>query len=147
MKWLIPPFLLLFCLITILLLWFFIPVYQIVPDPFRYLGIGIILGGFILLFNASNRFKKVQTNIHTFKNPDILVTQGPFSFSRNPMYLGFTLLLLGAALLANVIAAFLVVIFFFVISNLWYIPFEEQAAAEKFGNEYDSYRKRVRRWI
>ncbi len=147
MKWLIPPFLVLFCLITILLIWFFIPVYQIVPDPFKYLGVGIILCGLVLLVTASKRFKKVHTNIHTFKSPDTLVTKGPFSFSRNPMYLGFTLVLFGTALLANVIAAFLVVIFFFVISNLWYIPFEEQAAAEKFGKEYDSYRKRVRRWI
>ncbi len=147
MRWLIPPFLVLFCIIIINLIWFFWPIYQIVPEPFRYLGILISAAGLLMLVIASNRFKKAKTNIHTFKNPDTLVTSGLFAISRNPMYLGFTLLLLGTALLANALAALLVVIFFFVVANLWYIPFEEKAAKERFGDEYEHYKKRVRRWI
>jgi len=147
MRWLIPPFLVLFCVIVINIMWFFWPVYQIVPDPFRYLGLLISAAGLILLVVASNRFKKAKTNIHTFRDPDTLITSGLFAISRNPMYLGFTLLLLGTALLANILAGLLVVIFFFVVTNLWYIPFEEKAAKERFGEEFERYKKRVRRWI
>lgn len=147
MKWFIPPLLVLLCLIMINLIWFFIPLYQIVPEPFHYLGIGIFIAGLALLATASRKFKKARTEIHTFKMPGKLVTSGPFAYSRNPMYLGFTLLLLGSALLANGVAALLVVIFFFVVSNLWYIPFEEKAAEQTFGDDYKDYKMRVRRWI
>ena len=82
-----------------------------------------------------------------FDPPRRLVVRGPYRFVRNPMYLGAAMALLGAALfyqsliLASYCAFFLLVIHFFLIS------YEEPALRKNFGDEYETYCNRVRRWI
>lgn len=147
MKWLLPPRLWAACLVAIIALGLLAPIAAIVPAPFHWLGAAPILAGVWLLAIAARRFRRVQTNINTFRDPNVLVTDGPFAFTRNPMYLGFTLVLLGAALVANAWSALAPVLVFFVVANCWYVPFEERAAHAQFGDAYAAYRQRVRRWF
>ena len=88
------------------------------------------------------------TNVMTFEQPDVLVTQGVYRYSRNPMYLGFVVALLGSSLLMGAsISSFLLVALFFIITDRWYIRFEELEMTKKFGAEYQAYSNNVRRWI
>lgn len=147
MTWFIPPILVGLLIACCAVIRLFSDTPSILPMPIPYLGGIVIAAGLTLLVTAAGTFKKVETNIHTFKEPNRLVTDGPFRFSRNPMYLGFLLVLTGVAVLFNTLPGFIVIPVFFLAANNWYIPFEEARAVEAFGEEYEVYRKKVRRWI
>ena len=82
-----------------------------------------------------------------FKEADKLVTQGPFRYSRNPMYLGLGLVLTGTWLLLGALSCVLGVLIFLVVADCWYIRSEERMLQRKFGPAFDAYRARTRRWI
>lgn len=103
--------------------------------------------GLAVLFLGNREFKRHQAEIHTFKSPRSLVTSGVFRYSRNPMYLGFLLLLLGASLFAESWVAMVAPAGFFLASQFWYIPHEEAKLRALFGEEYEAYARRTRRWI
>ena len=109
-------------------------------------GLLILLA--VALFVASVReFRRAQTPVRTRKPVTALITTGPYRFSRNPIYLSFTLLQLGLALRAN--NAWLVGMLIPTLVLMCYgvIAREEQYMAGKFGDEYLRYRASVRRWI
>ena len=83
----------------------------------------------------------------TFDEPNKLVTEGIYKITRNPMYLGFVLLLIGVAVILGSASVFSIVIIFSIITDLWYIRYEERALEKKFGSAYDTYKSKVRRWI
>jgi len=144
---LLPPKLVLLLLLAILVLHWLVPRPELLSGPWRLLGVPVGLLGLVLATVASRQFKRLATNIKTFDDPDKLVTSGFFRFSRNPMYLGFALLLLGAALTTGSACALAAPLVFIAISQGIYIPFEERAMARVFGDDYRSYRQRVRRWL
>jgi protein-S-isoprenylcysteine O-methyltransferase Ste14 len=76
-----------------------------------------------------------------------LVTHGPFSFTRNPMYLALTTIGVGAAIAVGTLWMWLVPVLLFVLDNFVIIPFEERNIERQFGPEFADYRARVRRWI
>ena len=76
-----------------------------------------------------------------------LVASGPFRFSRNPMYLGSLFVGVGAALLAGTWPMWLVPATLVLLQNFVIIPFEERSMERTFGDAYNAYRARVRRWI
>lgn len=94
-------------------------------------------------------FRRARTTVNPVK-PDAassLVTEGIYRYSRNPMYLGIVLVLLGwAAFLANA-AALAVVPAFVAWMDAFQIAPEERALAAKFGAAFSGYREKVRRWI
>ncbi|PHR20101.1 MAG: S-isoprenylcysteine methyltransferase [Hoeflea sp.] len=120
---------------------------QVLDRPEVLWGLVPLIAGLWLLVSARLAFLRSKTTIMTFDRPEKLVTSGPFAFTRNPMYLGFLLLLIGAAVLAGYAAGIVAPLMFFVLARFWYIPFEERAAEEAFGSEYAAYRARTRRWI
>ena len=77
----------------------------------------------------------------------LVVDQGPFRFSRHPMYVGFLGILLGAAVLAGTLLPLLVVPVMFVLFSVRFALPEVRHMEEQFGEEYRSYRTRVRRWL
>ena len=107
----------------------------------------LIVVGIFLLVIGSRLFARVRTNINTFLRPDKLVTDGPFRYSRNPMYVGFVLVLLGICVTLGTLSPFAVVVAFFAVANYWYIPIEERNCAGAFGEEYARYQDQVRRWL
>lgn len=120
---------------------------QVIPDPWHWSGAAVFAVGFAITIIANRHFRRVQTNIHTFRDPNVLVTDGLFALSRNPMYLGFSLSLLGAALLANEWLALVPAGFFIAVTQFHYTPFEERATERVFGDDWRTYKTRVRRWI
>ena len=76
-----------------------------------------------------------------------LVTGGPFRFTRNPMYLGLVLAMVGVAFFMGTLPFFAVPVLLFLLCNLVFIPFEEAKMRRQHGNPYTDYIHRVRRWI
>ncbi len=118
-----------------------------VPDWLAALGWAFVPLALVGLTIARRQFANADAEIMTFDTPRNLVTGGLFAHSRNPMYLAMLLLVLGAALITGHWVALLFPFIFLIAANWWYIPFEEAAADQAFGDPYRQYRARVRRWI
>ncbi len=76
-----------------------------------------------------------------------LVTSGVYQFSRNPMYVGMLLMLVGWGIYLGNIASFIMLPVFILYMNRFQIMPEETFMAEKFGSAYQQYKKSVRRWL
>ena len=147
MPHIIPPVLVGLLLLLMLPVTIFGPGTPMTPEPYQWFGIPIVLIGVAVLRTGHGRFVSEQTEIHTFRTPTILVSDGIYGVTRNPMYLGFLLILLGVALCTNEMLNGLFVVVFFLAAQFWYIPFEERNAAKAFGEAYVDYKSRVRRWL
>lgn len=112
-----------------------------------YLGVVLAVLGVAITVGAANQFSRRKTNINTFLKPDHLVTDGLFRYSRNPMYVGFSTVLVGAALILGSWIGLCVALAFIIITDRWYIAFEEPVMTETFGEAYTTYCKRTRRWL
>lgn len=120
----------------------------IFADGFAFWGgIALALVGIGLTVGGATQFSRRETNINTFLKPDHLVTDGLFAYSRNPMYLGFTGVLAGTALLLGSLPGLLIAVGFIAIADFWYVRFEEGIMSETFGDSYAAYRKNTRRWL
>ena len=80
-------------------------------------------------------------------SPDRLITSGPYAFSRNPMYVGWTLIFLGLIFILNTLWSFGLLIVVLIFTHLFVIQREEANLQKSFGAEYERYRERVRRYI
>lgn len=120
---------------------------EIIPSPLKYVGIILIISGLIMTIVVRKQFEKIDTEIHTFKNPRKLNIDGLFKISRNPIYLGFTISLLGVWILLGTILPLLGCLIFAAITNYYYIPYEEKLMESTFGSKYKEYKSKVRRWI
>lgn len=147
MQRLIPPFLLLLWVLAMIVLAWLCPIDLLIPSPWNWLGALLLLGGLALSASLARRFAQLQTEIHTFREPGSLVTDGAFARSRNPIYVGFSTALAGVGVLLGSICALAVVPLYVLIVDRWYIRHEESALQDKFGASYDAYRARVRRWL
>jgi len=76
-----------------------------------------------------------------------LVTEGPFRYSRNPIYLALTLLYVGVALLINALWILLLVVPAVLVLRYGVIAREEAYLTRKFGEAYRQYMAQVRRWL
>ena len=141
-----PPHYFLMSLITIALL-ALIPGDTFLGWPWRLLGLIPIGAGLVLAIVAARRFSTVGTNIVPLTRSSVLVTDGPFAYTRNPMYLGMTLVLIGAALLIARPWPWLVVPAFVAVLQMRFIRHEERLMEQTFGEAYRAYRARTRRWI
>jgi protein-S-isoprenylcysteine O-methyltransferase Ste14 len=147
MKKLLPPVLVMIIVILMCAARIVVPGPVILSQPYNWLGLVLLVGGAALCLLGAMQFSKAGTNIPTFNEPTLLVTDGLFRWTRNPMYLGFTLFLSGLAIMLGTLIPFLGPIAFAVTSDCWYIAFEERALQDKFGEDYDAYRRATRRWI
>jgi protein-S-isoprenylcysteine O-methyltransferase Ste14 len=144
---LIPPILFLICLALMGLLRWLWPVRVIFPFPFNLLGIVPILAGLLIGFWGVWQFRKSKANVRPFTQPDVFVVEGPYRFTRNPMYLGVVLMLVGAWVLMEAVTPVVGVLIFFVTADRGYIPVEEEMLRGEFGQSFDAYCSKVRRWI
>ena len=127
-----------------------IPTYfvlRVIPSPFNFTGVVFVAFGIVMNIWADAKFKEKQTTISPFGTPTSLVAEGPFRISRNPMYVGMASILLGAAIGIGSLVAFACPIIFVVIMQTKFLPMEEKSLGAAFANEYQSYKRKVRRWI
>ena len=115
--------------------------------PARVAGIALATAGVLFAFWGIATFRRRKTTILPHRPVSALVAEGPYRVTRNPMYVGFTLLYLGGTALVNSAwpLAFLPVILF--VMNAVVIPGEERHLAARFGEPYREYCRRVRRWL
>jgi len=124
-----------------------LPLVQIVQTPYRYAGILLIGIGIWLNIWGDGLFKREKTTIKPFEQSSVLIVEGPFRFSRHPMYLGMVAILLGVAIICGSLITFVAPITFFIIMSVVFVPVEEKAMEVTFGNEYLEYKARVRQWL
>ena len=114
---------------------------------FRYLGIALRIAGVAVLLMSYGSMAAARTTIDPSEHSSKVVTSGLYAYSRNPIYLGWFLLIAGigfrnASLLVLVIAVTMVLLLYLA------VIVEEEAYLEKrFGDEYLRYKKSVRRWL
>lgn len=120
------------------------------PMPGRfYVACGMALIGTLVSILSVVSFRRARTTVNPMKpeSTSSLVVAGIYGVTRNPMYLGFLLMLLGwGAWLSNVLTL-LPVAGFVVYMTIFQIRPEERALEEHFGPDFAAYRNQVRRWI
>ncbi len=147
MKKAMPPTYFLGAIILSVALHFLLPVRQLLAFPWRLVGLAPLVAGIVLNLLADQAFKTHDTTVKPFQKSSTLVTGGAFAISRNPMYLGMTLILLGIAAVLGSATPFVVVPVFTVLLDRIFIVQEEQMLEDTFGDQFRQYRERVHRWI
>ena len=142
----IPPFYLLTAILLMIGLHFLLPGGRIVPFPYNLIGLAPMAVGLVVNVASSNAFDRAGTTIKPEDRPSHLVTDGCFRFSRHPMYVGMVVLLAGLGLLLGSATPFLVLLPFVWIMRR-FMAMEERSMEEVFGEEYQGYAERVRRWL
>lgn len=143
----IPPGWLLVALLVSAALHHWLPIAQLLSPPVRRCGAGLLAVGVLLTLSAVVAFRRAHTPVLPFERSTTLVTHGAYRFTRNPMYLGLTLVLAGVAVLFGSIGAFVPLPLFVWIIEYGYIRAEERFLAEIFGDDYVHYVQAVRRWL
>jgi protein-S-isoprenylcysteine O-methyltransferase Ste14 len=110
-------------------------------------GILLTANGALLMVWPQLIFRKHHTTTVPSETPTAFVSSGPFRFSRNPMYLGLFLFFAGLSLEFTFVWSILLLIFVMYYVNSKVIPAEEEQLRKNFGEAYDQYSRRVRRWI
>lgn len=143
----LPPAYLLVSIIAILLPHLALPLKVPVRGAWRLAGLALLAMGLALNLAADQSLKQHKSTVKPFERPTTLISGGVFRLSRNPMYLGMTVLLLGIVLALGSISGLLVVALFAVLMDRVFIGAEEKAMEEEFGDKWLAYRRRVRRWV
>ena len=146
-KRVLPPVYFLGALIAMTALHLGAPLAVVAEPPIRFLGAPLIALGVAGAAWGASLFGRAGTTVKPFEQSSVLVTEGPFRFTRNPMYLSMVAVLLGAWLLLGTMSPGLVVPIFAVAIDRLFIRAEESMLSRTFGAAYDDYRRRVRRWI
>jgi len=128
-------------------LWYFSPPMTILYVPYTLIGAISIVLGFTVLLRAWLQFKKVGTAVCPTAKSSLIVTDGIYKYSRNPMYLGMLVMLTGASLMMGTIPAMFAPIGFFIVIDKVFIPFEEEKLQNFFGDVYAAYLTQTRRWV
>jgi len=136
-------FILLAAAVTWLLGWRDVPGLRFPP-----LGILLVVVGVVVPAWAVWLFRREGTEIDpTSPANRKLVAEGPYRFTRNPMYLGLVLIALGIAFWVGPWPMFIAPIAIFATANFVHIPYEEAKMARQFDAAYADYVRRVRRWV
>ena len=113
----------------------------------RTVGPALILGGFLVGILGLRELRRAGTNVDPYKPSTAIVDEGPYRFTRNPLYVGMTCIYVGISALSNALAPVLLLPFVLTVMRRGVIEREERYLEDKFGEEYRAYKRRVRRWI
>lgn len=143
-----PPLIAGALLLISLLLHYVVPFWDFFNLRVLDVGIIFVAAGFILIAWAFILNKHHGNDIlPTAPKASALLTTGPYTFTRNPMYLGMSIMLLGIAFIFGTLPFFFAAGIFYFILNVAHIPFEEFKLEKQFGDSYRVYLRRTRRWI
>ena len=130
-----------------LLLHWVCPLAWLPPTLARGLGVVCVLVSCLLAGTALRALSRAHTPVDPMHPTTALVTDGPFRYGRNPLYLALTLLYLGVGCLMNAFAILLLLLPALVVLHVGVIVREEAYLTRKFGEAYLQYRSQVRRWL
>lgn len=146
----IPPPLV--CLVCAGVMWYlasYAPLLD-VPKSFRYIAAaGFGTAGIVVMLLGVISFHRAKTTVNPLKpeTASVLVTNGIYRYTRNPMYLGMLLLLIGWAVYLSSLVALIGAFAFWLYIERFQIRPEERALAALFGNAFAKYTSQVRRWL
>ncbi len=142
-----PPVIYLAALITGIVLnslWVVSPL----PGSWRYILGSLLIGvSGLLITPVLRRFRRAGTTFDVRKAASVLITDGPYRFSRNPSYVSLTLLYLGVGIILNNGWILLFVVPVLLVMDLWVVRKEERHLETEFGEDYLRYKAAVRRWL
>lgn len=142
-----PPLIYAVALVVSLILHWRIPL-PLVPRKIRWpLGAPLIAGAIMPAFLAFRGMRKAGTNVNPEQPTTALIVEGPYRFTRNPIYLGMAVLYTGIAILVNTLWPILLLPGVLFIMTRGVIKREETYLEQKFGEQYVTYKKTVRRWL
>jgi len=146
-----PPFLFALPLLTGFLVQHFVPirvVHGAEPERIiRLVGWAEIVIALTLMGWAVVTFVRLKTPVVPIRRARTLVEDGPFTLTRNPMYLGFTVLYIGITFVANALWPLVFLPEAIVLTYLFAIRLEEAYLTREFGEAYREYCSKVRRWL
>ncbi len=141
-----PPLIYLLSIVTGLVIQIIFPV-KILPSLAIVLGLVLIAVGLALNVWSDRLFGEANTAVNPDITPTTLVTSGVYQYTRNPMYLGLTLLQIGIGLALNNIWLLLILVPTLFIMTTQVIQREETFLKAEFGQAYLEYKAKVRRWL
>ena len=142
-----PPLMVLTGIIVQIVLGQFSHVAANIAASWQMVGAAVVILSMGCIFLISRSFGKEETTILPDGTPSSLMQSGFFAYSRNPIYVCMTLLLIGSGLLSGTYWSLVVpVVFVLAVQQVWIIKEEENMEAS-FGQHYRDYKQRVRRWL
>jgi len=144
-----PPFLYLLPFLGGLALhhWWPIDALRVAPEVLRISGILLGITALTLMFSALATFVRNRTSIAPIRPASTLVRTGPYRLTRNPMYLGLAILYCSLAVLLNRAWPLLFLPLSVLLIDRLVIIREERYLGRAFGDDYERYRREVRRWL
>ena len=128
-------------------LWYFSPTYTLLYMPYQLVASICIIVGFTVMLFAWLQFKKSDAAVCPTAKTSRIVMAGTYRYTRNPMYLGMLLQLLGASFILGTVPSMLAPVVFFLIIDKIFIPYEEDKLQAAFGDSYNEYMMATRRWL
>ncbi|HKX73089.1 MAG TPA: isoprenylcysteine carboxylmethyltransferase family protein [Candidatus Saccharimonadales bacterium] len=119
----------------------------VVPSPISLAGWVLVVVGFGFAVSILKTLRSKRTSTDAAVAPHWLWVDGPYALSRNPFYLCYVMIALGAACALGSLAAFIAPVLCFLVLHYVVIPLEERVIQKKFGQQYEDYKRSVRRWI
>lgn len=111
------------------------------------LGSVLVAAGFAVMLGGWWLFRVRSTPICPTDTPTVLIADGVYRFTRNPMYLGVVAILLGIALVVGTLPFYVAAAAFFVVMDRLFCPYEEAKLERLFGDRFRAYAGGVRRWL
>ncbi|GAB4032863.1 methyltransferase family protein [Spirosoma gilvum] len=142
-----PPVFMVLAVLVMILLNYYAPIGRWLDYPWRYLGLALIILGFSLGLGSGLFFRKLGTNPKPGAKATLLVTKGPFKYTRNPMYLGLMTLTIGVAILLGTFSPLVLIPVLFIILHTQFVLREEKLMEDWFGESYLSYKRKTPRWL
>jgi protein-S-isoprenylcysteine O-methyltransferase Ste14 len=146
-KRILPPVIFAGAIALMVVLHLLIPGPQWPTGPSRAVGALLVFAGIALNVVCAKLFEDRRTAIKPYEEPSKLVVDGPYRYTRNPMYLGMLSILGGVGLLLGSTVPFVVIPVFALVITQRFILVEEAMLAKRFGAVYASYCRSVRRWL
>lgn len=119
---------------------------NVIPSG-TFVGTLAIIAGFAVFAAAMRGFSRAETNVPTTMPTTAIVTCGVYRFSRNPIYLGMTLFYLGLSFVLQNVYMLILLVPVLLVMRYGVIAREEAYLERKFGEDYLSYKQKVRRWL
>jgi protein-S-isoprenylcysteine O-methyltransferase Ste14 len=142
-----PPVLYLGALAAAFLLRWFWPLPFWGREVAVWVGIALVLVGLAIGVWGRQTMVRAGTNVDPRRPATAVVTSGPFRFSRNPLYVGLTLIYLGITIALDTAWGFVLVVPLLVVMHQGVVRREERYLERKFGDGYRQYRAAVRRYL
>jgi protein-S-isoprenylcysteine O-methyltransferase Ste14 len=142
-----PPIVALMFIVIAYFLGRFVPLPFVAPVILRNVGLFMTFVGFLLGVGAFIEFRKARTTLDPHGSAKQLVTSGIYRFTRNPIYLGLLLMVIGLPLNSGLYWGVAMAPFDMIAMTRLVIEREEMYLEKKFKNAYTSYKSRVRRWL